>query len=246
VGELTLKTKTPLAFDVAEDIAATGRFVLVDGYDVAGGGIVIPDSYPRRTSDPAHKSANIFWNTGKVTVAQREERNGHPGCVVWLTGLSGSGKSTIAAELERALFNLGQHAYVLDGDNVRHGLCSDLGFSPTDRKENIRRLGEVAKLFADAGTICITAFISPYRSDRDLARSIAPADRFVEVYLDTPIEVCEQRDPKGLYAKARAGEIKEFTGVSAPYEAPEKPEVTLRTDQLSVEECVAQIMEQLR
>jgi bifunctional enzyme CysN/CysC len=245
VGELTLKTKTPLAFDVADDIASTGRFVLVDGYDVAGGGIVIADGYPRRTSDPGHKSDNIFWNTGKVTATQREQRNGHPGCVVWLTGLSGSGKSTIAAELERTLFNLGQHAYVLDGDNVRHGLCSDLGFSPTDRKENIRRLGEVAKLFADAGTICITAFISPYRSDRDLARSIAPVGRFVEVYLDTPLEVCERRDPKGLYAKARTGEIKEFTGVSAPYEAPEKPEVTLRTDQFSVEESVAQILEQL-
>ncbi|MCU0771069.1 MAG: adenylyl-sulfate kinase [Verrucomicrobia bacterium] len=246
VGELTLRTKTPLAFDVAEDLPATGRFVLVDGYDVAGGGVVIADSYPRRTSDPAHKSANIFWNEGKVTSAQREARNGHPGCVVWLTGLSGSGKSTIAAELERALFNRGQHAYVLDGDNVRHGLCSDLGFSPKDRKENIRRLGEVARLFADAGTISITAFISPYRSDRDLARSIAPEGRFVEVYLNAPLEVCEQRDPKGLYAKARAGEIKEFTGISAPYEAPLRPELVLHTHQFTVEECVAQILEKLR
>lgn len=245
VGELTLKTKTPVAFDVAEDIPSMGRFVLVDGYEVAGGGIVIPDSYPRRTSDPGHKSANIFWNKGKVTAASRELRNGHPGCVVWLTGLSGSGKSTIAAELERTLFNRGQHAYMLDGDNVRHGLCSDLAFSPKDRKENIRRIGEVAKLLADSGTICVTAFISPYRSDRDLARSIAPKSRFLEVYLDTPLEVCEQRDPKGLYAKARSGDIKDFTGVSAPYEAPTSPEVTLDTGQLSVDECVAQILEQL-
>jgi len=245
VGELTLKTKTPLAFDVADEVLATGRFVLVDGYDVAGGGIVIADSYPRRTSDPGHKSANIFWNKGKVTTAQREQRNRHPGCVVWLTGLSGSGKSTIGAELERELFNRGQHAYMLDGDNVRHGLCSDLAFSPKDRKENIRRLGEVARLFADAGTVSITAFISPYRSDRDLARSIAPEGRFIEVHLDTPLDVCEQRDPKGLYAKARAGEIKDFTGISAPYEAPLKPEVTLDTGRLSVDECVAKILERL-
>ena len=245
VGELTLKTKMPVAFDVAEDIPSTGRFVLVEEYDVAGGGIILPDSYPRRTSDPGHKSHNIFWNEGKVTAGQREQRNGHPGCVVWLTGLSGSGKSTIAAELERTLFNRGQHAYMLDGDNVRHGLCSDLAFSPKDRKENIRRIGEVAKLLADAGTICVTAFISPYRSDRDLARSIAPESRFLEVYLDTPLEVCEQRDPKGLYAKARSGDIKDFTGISAPYEAPTNPEVTLDTGQLSVDECVARILEQL-
>jgi len=245
VGEITLKTRTPLAFDVAEVLPATGRFVLVDDYDVAGGGVVIADNYPRRTSDPGHKSANIFWHEGKVTAAQRELRNGHPGCVVWLTGLSGSGKSTIAGELERALFNRGQHVYILDGDNVRHGLCSDLGFSPKDRKENIRRIGELARLLADAGNICITAFISPYRSDRDLARSIVPEGRFLEVHLDTPLEVCEQRDPKGLYARARAGEIKEFTGISAPYEAPLKPEVTLDTAALGVDECIAQILERL-
>ena len=150
------------------------------------------------------KSENIYWSRGKVTAAQRELRNGHPGCVIWLTGLSGSGKSTIATELERELFNLGRHAYVLDGDNIRHGLGSDLGFSPKDRTENIRRIGEVAKLFADAGVICITAFISPYRADRELVRKILPAGRFIEVFVNAPLEVCEQRDPKGLYAKARA------------------------------------------
>ena len=139
-----------------------------------------------------------------MTALQRERRNGHPGFVVWLTGLSGSGKSSIATELERELFNLGKQAYVLDGDNVRHGLCSDLAFSPQDRRENIRRVGEVGKLFADAGVICITAFISPYRSDRDLVRSMVLDGRFVEVFVDAPLEVCEQRDPKGLYAKARA------------------------------------------
>jgi bifunctional enzyme CysN/CysC len=245
VGELTFRTKRPVAFDAAEEIVQTGRFVIVDGYEIAGGGIVIADNYPRRTGDALQKSANIYWMRGRVTAEQRAERNSHPGCVVWLTGLSGSGKSTIAMDLERELFNLGRHAYVLDGDNLRHGLCSDLGFSHADRKENIRRAGEVARLFADAGMICITAFISPYRSDRDLARGIAPPGRFLEVYLNAPLKVCEQRDPKGLYAKARRGEIKEFTGISAPYEVPLKPELELHTDQCSVGECISLILAEL-
>jgi len=194
---------------------------------------------------PSHKSENIFWNTGKITAAQRALQNGHPGCIVWLTGLSGSGKSTIAIELERELFNQGKHAYVLDGDNMRHGLCSDLGFSPQDRKENIRRAGEVARLLADAGIICITAFISPYQSDRELARGIAPVGKFVEVFLNAPLEICEKRDRKGLYVKARAGEIKEFTGVSAPYEPPLNPEIELGTDRLTVAECVSRILVRL-
>jgi bifunctional enzyme CysN/CysC len=245
VGELTIRTHRPLAFDAAEEIVQTGRFVIVDGYDAAGGGIILADNYPRRTGNASHKSANIYWNQGKVTAEQRGERNTHPGCVVWLTGLSGSGKSTIAIELERELFNQGRHAYVLDGDNLRHGLCSDLAFSHADRKENIRRAGEVARLFADAGIICITAFISPYRSDRDLARGITPPGRFLEVYVNAPLAVCEQRDPKGLYAKARRGEIKEFTGISAPYEVPLKPELELRTDQCSVGECISSIVAEL-
>ena len=167
---------------------------------------------------------------------QRECRNGHPGLVVWLTGLSGAGKSTIAKGLERELFRLRTHAYVLDGDIIRQGLCSDLTFSPHARRENIRRVGEVARLFADAGMICITAFISPYRADRELARKMLPAGRFVEVFVNAPLEVCEARDTKGLYAKARAHEIKEFTGVSAPYETPLNPEVELKNDRLSVAE----------
>src|SRR4030095_14520542 len=170
---------------------------------------------------------------------------GHAGFVIWLTGLSGSGKSTIATELERELFNMGKHAYVLDGDNVRHGLCSDLAFSPEDRKENIRRVGEVAKLFADAGTICITAFISPYASDRQMVRQMVRDGQFIEIYVNAPLRVCEQRDPKGLYARARANEIKDFTGISAPYEAPSKPEIELRTDKFTVAECVAQIIDYL-
>ena len=243
VAELTLHTKKPLAFDVHADIASTGRFVIVDNFDVAGGGIILADNYPRRTHDAGTKSENIFWSRGKVTAQQRETRHGHPGCVIWLTGLSSSGKSTIATELERELFNLGRSVYVLDGDNIRHGLGSNLGFSPQDRTENIRRVGEVAKLFADAGVICITAFISPYRADRDLVRKIMPAGRFIEVFINAPLAVCEQRDPKGLYAKARKNEIKEFTGISAPYEAPPHPEIELRTDQLSVSESVARILD---
>ena len=246
VAELTLHTRRPIAFDVHAAIAATGRFVIVDGFDVAGGGIIVADNYPQRTHDSHTKSNNIYWSRGKVTRQQREHRNGHPGCVFWLTGLSGSGKSSIATELERELFNLGRQVYVLDGDNIRHGLCVDLGFSPKDRTQNIRRVGEVAKLLADAGFICITAFISPYREDRELVRNIMPPGCFVEVFVNAPLEVCEQRDPKGLYAKARAREIKEFTGVSAPYEPPLNPELELRTDRLTIPESVAQCLEYLR
>jgi bifunctional enzyme CysN/CysC len=245
VGELTLRTKRPVAFDAINEIVPTGRFVIVDGFDVSGGGIIVADNYPRRSSDSLQKSDNIFWSHGKVTAEQRALRNNHPGRIVWLTGLSGSGKSTIATELERELFNHGKHVYVLDGDNIRHGLNSDLGFSPEDRKENIRRIGEVAKLFADAGTIVVTSFISPYRADRDLVRKIAEPGTFIEVFVNAPMEVCEQRDPKGLYAKARAGEIKEFTGISAPYEAPAKPEIELPTHKLTVQEAVARVVEYL-
>jgi len=246
VAELTLHTKKPLAFDVHADIAPLGRFVIVDDFDVAGGGIIVANSYPRRTHDSSTKSENIFWSRGKVTPQQREARHGHPGYIVWLTGLSSSGKSTIATDLERELFNLGRSVYVLDGDNIRHGLGSDLGFSPKDRAENIRRVGEVAKLFADAGVICITAFISPYRADREMVRKIMPSGRFIEVFVNAPLEVCEKRDPKGLYAKARAKEIKEFTGISAPYESPQHPEIELRTDQLTVPESVARVLEYLQ
>jgi adenylyl-sulfate kinase len=174
-----------------------------------------------------------------VSAEERSCRDGHTGVVVWLTGLSASGKSTLANALERELFNQGRQVYVLDGDKVRQGLCSDLNFSPESRKENIRRIGEVAKLFADAGVICITAFISPYRSDRDLVRKILPPGGFIEVFVNAPLAVCEHRDPKGLYARARKGLIKDFTGISAPYEPPVHPEVEVHTDQLDVLACVA-------
>jgi adenylylsulfate kinase len=191
------------------------------------------------------KATNIVWHQGAVTRADREQLNGHKGCTVWLTGLSGSGKSTIAVDLEKRLCERGVRAYILDGDNVRHGLNKNLGFSPEDRTENIRRIGEVAKLFTDAGTVTLTAFISPYRADRDQVRALMADGDFVEVYVDCPVDVCEQRDVKGLYKKARAGEIKEFTGISAPYEAPAKPELVVKTSQQSVEQSAQQILRYL-
>jgi adenylyl-sulfate kinase len=194
---------------------------------------------------PGSIRENLFWQASKVTPTQREARNGHFGCVLWLTGLSASGKTTIATELEQQLFSVGKQVYVLDGDNNRHGLGKDLGFSQHDRAENIRRVGEVAKLFAQAGFICITAFISPYRSDRDLVRKLMPVGRFVEVFVNAPLEVCERRDAKGLYAKARTNNIAEFTGISAPYEEPAIPELELRTDLLSIPECVEKILGRL-
>lgn len=168
------------------------------------------------------------------------------GCVIWLTGLSGSGKTTIARALEQELRKEGRAVCVLDGDCLRRGLCSDLGYTPADRQENIRRVGEVARLFADAGLICIVALISPYHRDRDRARAAAPLGRFVEVHINAPLEVCEQRDPKGLYARARAGELKDFTGISAPYEPPSHPEIELQTNQLGVTECVSRVLTTLK
>jgi len=175
------------------------------------------------------KATNVHWHEGDIRRVDRERLNGHRGVCLWFTGLSGSGKSTIAREVEKILFERGAHVYVLDGDNIRHGLNKDLGFSPEDRTENIRRIGEVAKLFVDAGFIVITAFISPYRKDRDAVRAIMEEGDFVEVYIKCNLEVCEQRDPKGLYKKARAGEIPEFTGISAPYEEPLQPELVIDT-----------------
>lgn len=174
----------------------------------------------------------------KITAKERARRNGHFGCVVWLTGLSGAGKSTIATHLEWELVNMGRQVFVLDGDLMRRGLCSGLAFSLTDRKENIRRVSEVAKLFAESGVICIVALISPYREDRRMARELAAGYPFIEIYVNASLEVCERRDPKGLYARARKGEITEFTGISSPYEPPEKPELELQTDKLSIPESV--------
>ncbi len=184
---------------------------------------------------------NLTWHRHSVTRGGREKQNRHRGATLWFTGLSGSGKSTLANAVAAELHHRGIRTYVLDGDNVRHGLNKDLGFSPQERVENIRRIGEVARLFTDAGLINLTAFISPYREDRALARSLQPED-FIEVHVDADVATCESRDPKGLYRKARAGEISNFTGIDAPYEAPENPEVRVNTSRNSVEECVAQVV----
>ncbi len=192
------------------------------------------------------KSTNITWHQGDITRENREKLHGHQAACVWFTGLSGSGKSTLAHEVENQLFEMGCSTIVLDGDNIRFGLNKNLGFSPDDRKENIRRIGEVAKLFFEAGVITMTAFISPYKEDRDIARNIMPEGRFFEVYVEAPLDVCEQRDPKGLYKKARAGEIKGFTGIDAPYEAPNKPELVVNTGSSDLKACAKQVIEALR
>jgi len=244
VGRLTIQTRAPIVLDNHDRLPPLGRFVLVDDGMICGGGIIYGGVY---TDRGAIKSKNIFWSEGKITAQARGAQHGHRGAVVWLTGLSGSGKSTIAQALERELFIRAMHPYVLDGDNIRHGLNSNLGFAPEDRVENIRRVSEVAKLMADAGNVVITAFISPYRADRQRARSIAMEGNaeFIEVFVDAPLEVCEERDPKNLYKKARAGEIREFTGIDAPYESPVDPEIVVQTNQQSVEESVASILERL-
>ncbi|MCH7598511.1 MAG: adenylyl-sulfate kinase [Myxococcales bacterium] len=188
------------------------------------------------------KSKNLTWHDGQVSRTSREEMLGQKGVTIWFTGLSGSGKSTIAVAAEAALRKQGRLTYILDGDNVRQGLNSNLGFSPEDRTENIRRIGEVSKLFTDAGVIVLTAFISPYREDRDQVREIMAEGDFLEVHVSADVETCEKRDVKGLYKKARSGEIPNFTGISAPYEAPEKPELVMKTGAQSVDESVAQLL----
>ena len=189
---------------------------------------------------------NIIWHHATVTRERRNQQNAHKSAVLWLTGLSGSGKSTLAHSVEEHLHQKGCRTYVLDGDNVRHGLSGDLGFSDNDRKENLRRIGEVSKLFIEAGTIVLTAFISPFKEDRERVRKLMPHGDFLEIFVDCPIEVCESRDVKGLYKKARAGEIKEFTGISSPYEIPEKPELLVYTDQESLEDSTEKVISLLQ
>ncbi len=192
------------------------------------------------------KSTNITWHAGQVSRTDREKLLGQRGCTIWLTGLSGSGKSTIAVAAEKALAQKGRLTYILDGDNIRHGLNANLGFSPADRTENIRRIGEVSKLFTDAGIIVFTSFISPYRADRDAVRKIMGEGDFIEAWVQASVDTCESRDVKGLYKKARAGEIKDFTGISAPYEEPLKPEVVLDTNGQTVDQSVATLVAYLQ
>jgi bifunctional enzyme CysN/CysC len=244
VSEVTLSTKIPVSLDLAKNIVETGRIVLMDGGIVSGGGLVtsIDDSL---AAPSGPKSSNIDLSSSRVTREERAYSVGHKGMVVWLTGLSGSGKSTLARAVERDLFYCyNQQAYVLDGDNFRHGLNSDLGFGRSDRFENIRRIGEVASVMADAGIIVLVSLISPYRSARDAARHCCEKTGipFIEVWVECPVEVCEKRDPKGLYKKARAGDIKEFTGIDDPYECPRHPNLIVNTAGSTLEECVCNIL----
>jgi bifunctional enzyme CysN/CysC len=235
VAECNLATDKPLVFDAYADNSATGGFVLIDriSHQTVGAGVI--DHALRRAQ-------NVVPQYFEVNKAARAALNQQKPCVLWFTGLSGSGKSTIANALEKQLYAQGRRTYVLDGDNVRHGLNKDLGFTQEDRIENIRRVAEVAKLMVDAGLIVITTFISPYRADRAIARSLFAPGEFFEVFVDTPVELCEQRDPKGLYKKARRGEIKNFTGIDSAFEAPEAPEVRLETTRMEVEQCVGELV----
>ncbi len=244
IGYCRFSLNQPVPFDAYDEIPGTGGFIVIDRVSnatVGAGMIVRPVIRPL-----VDKSRNVVWYEHRVTKAQRANQKAQRPCVIWLTGLSGSGKSTLANTLEQRLLQLGYHSYLLDGDNVRHGLNRDLGFSKDDRIENIRRIGEVAALFADAGLIVITAFISPFRADRALVRALAPEGEFVEVHVHASLEACERRDPKGLYAKARAGVIHDFTGIDSPYEAPERPELMLDTEQDSVEICLERLLGYLR
>jgi len=237
IGVCNLSFDRPVAFDAYADCRGTGSLIIIDRYtgDTVGAGMI---------RFALRRSSNIHWQATTVDAEARERLKGHRPAVVWFTGLSGSGKSTVADEVERRLHARGVHTYLLDGDNVRHGLNRDLGFTDTDRVENIRRVAEVAALMTDAGLVVLTSFISPFRAERDLARERI-GDHFIEVHVDVPIEVAEERDPKGLYAKARAGELANFTGIDSPYERPENPELVIDTSTSSVEECAQAVIDAL-
>lgn len=242
VAEVILRSRSLMTVDDFADNARTGRFMLMDGYDVAGGGIIDTTGFIDQRQEKSVVSQNITSVDFKVDRRERELAQGHKGGVLWFSGLSGSGKSTLANELQTRLFRKGYNVYVLDGDNIRKGLNSDLGFAPEDRSENLRRVAETAGLFADNGTIVITAFISPYTEDRNKARSAFP-DNFHSVYIETPIEVAEKRDPKGLYAKARAGEIEGFTGIDDKFDEPVNADLVVNNDKQSIEQSVEQLAE---
>ena len=237
VGNLSLSDR--VAFDPYQENHVLGSFILIDRKTLATVGVGLTDFSLRRAD-------NVHWQALTVDKGRRAEIKHQKPCIIWLTGLSGSGKSTIANLLESRLFDEHRHTYVLDGDNVRHGLNRDIGFTEADRVENIRRVGEVAKLMVDAGLITIASFISPFASERRMVRDLVAPDEFIEIFVDTPLEVCEARDPKGLYKKARDGEIRNFTGVEQDYEAPEAAELTIKTQQLSAEAAAEQILEFLK
>ena len=241
IGEVIFRTKSTVALDPFEKNHRTGRFVLINEYETVGGGIVSMQGYADQRDLYDVTSKNIMAVSSRVDISARVANNGHKGGIIWLTGLSGAGKSTIAIEAEHQLFLKGYQVNVLDGDNIRFGLSADLGFSPEDRTENIRRIGEVAKLFAEAGILVITAFISPYKQDRDRIRAIA-GDMFHEVFIEADLKICENRDPKGLYVKARNGEISDFTGISAPYDKPRNPELVIDTGEQGIGESTTKLL----
>lgn len=248
IAEVAIRMSEPVAFDEFSYISKMGRVVLLEDGIVCGGGVISLDRFPDRRRAIAHeiKSTNIHWEESFIKRDDRVRRNRYRGVCIWLTGLSRAGKSTIAKTLEKELFSRGFNTYLLDGDNIRHGLNSDLGFSPEDRFENIRRVIEVARLFCDAGVVAITSFISPYRDDRSMARDIIGKENFIEVFISCPIEECAKRDTLGLYVKAKSGEIQSFTGISAPYEEPEQPEIVIKTNEMSVERSVGKILSYLK
>ncbi len=244
IGRVEIRTALPLYFDPYKINHGTGSFILIDpvtNRTVAAGMIRgvqrTVDDVAQQKPAQAHKSPNVSWEGGAVDRSLWEQRNGHKAAILWFTGLSGAGKSTVARKVMKSLFDAGCQVMLLDGDNVRHGLCGDLGFSGRDRSENIRRVGEAAKLFYEQGNIVVCTFISPFRKDREFVRSLVQEGRFVEVHVKCDINVCKRRDPKGLYKKAETGEIAEFTGVTSPYEEPAQPEVLVETDVMTVEEC---------
>jgi bifunctional enzyme CysN/CysC len=249
IGRVEITTGQPLFFDSYRANMATGGFIVIDPHSnatVAAGmirGQVEAGDWPRAKAGARTDVAAEAWN---IPRAEREARNPHRAAVVWLTGLSGAGKTTIAREVERRLFGSGCRTMLLDGDQLRQGLCADLGFSPGDRAENIRRSGEVARLFFEQGCLVLCAFVSPYRDDRDRVRALFPSGRFFEVFVDAPIDTCRARDPKGLYARARAGQVANFTGLSAPYERPQAPDLAIDTEQLDVEASAGLIIELLQ
>ena len=255
IARVEIQTASPIFFDSYRNNHGTGSFILIDphtGNTVAAGMIRGPartaDDLTKKTEAKTSqkKSPHTVWSGWNIPKEVREERNGHKAAVIWFTGYSGSGKSTIAKELEKKLFESGYHTMLLDGDTIRHGLCGDLGFSDEDRSENIRRAGETARLFFESGDIVICAFISPFGKDRAFARSLIPGDRFVEIYTKCSLEVCERRDPNGLYRKVRSGEIQKFTGISSPYEEPRDPEIVAETEQRSVSDIVADIIGKMK
>ncbi|HEX6309692.1 MAG TPA: adenylyl-sulfate kinase, partial [Longimicrobiales bacterium] len=253
IGRVEITTAQPLFFDPYEKTIPTGSFILIHPHThvtVAAGMIrseVREAPEPEETGRPARRvSPNVTWEPWNIPREEREARNGHRAAVLWFTGLSGSGKSTIARALERRLFDQGCHTVLLDGDQVRHGLSGDLGFSPEDRTENIRRVGEVARLFFEQGGIVLCTFVSPFRADRDRARSLVPDGRFIEVHVDCDLDTLKQRDPKGLYSRAQKGEVRQLTGVTSVYEPPESPDVRLDTRTGSPEEYIARLEELLR